>query len=77
MRMKYDRDLLWLLWKVILWIEKTSIPKKRQINTSLQFYKHLNLNNEVECFLEDGTIIVRPLNRVTTEFSVEVLRDLI
>lgn len=54
-----------------------SVSKKRQITIPLQFYKHLNLANEVECSLEDGAIVIRPINRGTTEFSVEILKDLI
>lgn len=54
-----------------------SVSKKRQITIPLQFYKHLNLDNEVDCSLEDGAIVIRPLNRETTEFSVEILKDLI
>ena len=54
-----------------------SVSKKRQITIPLQFYKHLNLDNEVECSLEDGKIIIKPLHREATEFSVEILKDLI
>lgn len=54
-----------------------SVSKKRQITIPLQFYKHLDLDNEVECSLEDGAIIIRPLHRGTAEFSVEILKDLI
>lgn len=54
-----------------------SVSKKRQITIPLQFYKHLNLKNEVECSLEDGAIVIRPVHRGTTEFSVEILKDLI
>lgn len=54
-----------------------SVSKKRQITIPLQFYKHLDLDNEVECSLEDGAIVIRPLHRGTAEFSVEILKDLI
>jgi bifunctional DNA-binding transcriptional regulator/antitoxin component of YhaV-PrlF toxin-antitoxin module len=54
-----------------------SVSKKRQITIPLQFYKHLNLDNEVECSLEDGKIIIKPLHREAAEFSVEILKDLI
>lgn len=54
-----------------------SVSKKRQITIPLQFYKHLNLENEVECSLEDGAIVIRPVHRGTSEFSVEILKDLI
>lgn len=54
-----------------------SVSKKRQITIPLQFYEHLNLDNEVECSLENGAIVIRPIHRGTTEFSVEILKDLI
>lgn len=54
-----------------------SVSKKRQITIPLQFYKHLDLDNEVECSLEDGAIVIRPIHRGTSEFSVEILQDLI
>ena len=53
------------------------VSKKRQITIPLQFYKHLDLGNEAECSLEDGAIVIRPLHRETTEFSVEILKDLL
>lgn len=54
-----------------------SVSKKRQITIPLKFYKHLNLESEVECSLEDGAIVIRPLHRESSEFSVEILKDLI
>lgn len=54
-----------------------SVSNKRQITIPLKFYKQLNLGNEVECSLEDGAIVIRPLNRDTGEFSVEILKDLV
>lgn len=64
-----DRDVLGR--KVI------SISSKRQITIPLQFYTHLDLGSEAECLLEDGKIIIQPLNRGPSEFSVEILKDLI
>lgn len=54
-----------------------SVSKKRQITIPLQFYRHLDLDNEVECSLEDGAVVIRPLHREPSEFSVEILKDLI
>lgn len=54
-----------------------SVSKKRQITIPLKYYKHLSLDNEVECTLEDGAIVIRPLKREPSEFSVEILKDLI
>ena len=54
-----------------------SVSPKRQITIPLQFYNHLGLDSEVECSLEDGAIVIRPLNREPSEFSVEILKDLV
>lgn len=54
-----------------------SVSRKRQITIPLQFYKQLGLGSEVECLLEDGKIIIQPLHREPSEFSVEILRDLV
>ena len=54
-----------------------SVSKKRQITIPLQFYKHLKLGSEVECLLEDGKIVIQPLHREPSEFSVEILEDLV
>jgi bifunctional DNA-binding transcriptional regulator/antitoxin component of YhaV-PrlF toxin-antitoxin module len=54
-----------------------SVSKKRQITIPLQFYKHLKLGSEVECLLEGGKIIIQPLHQEPSEFSVEILKDLV
>lgn len=54
-----------------------SVSKKRQITIPLKFYKHLGLGSEVECYLKDGAIVIRPLHREPSELSVEILKDLI
>jgi len=54
-----------------------SVSRKLQITIPLQFYKHLDLGSEVECSLEDGKIVIRPLHREPSEFSVEILKDLV
>jgi len=54
-----------------------SISKKRQITIPLKYYRHLGLDHELECTLEDGAIVLRPLKREPSEFSTEILKDLI
>ncbi len=54
-----------------------SVSRKRQLTIPLQFSKHLDLGNEIECLLEDGKIIIQPLHRGPSEFSVEILKDLV
>jgi len=54
-----------------------SVSKKRQITIPLKFYKQLGIKNEVECFLENDALIIRPLKRDISEFSVEILKELV
>lgn len=54
-----------------------SVSPKRQITIPLKFYEQANLGNEVECYIEKGAIVIRPLPSDTGEFSVEILKDLV
>ncbi|MEX0974463.1 MAG: AbrB/MazE/SpoVT family DNA-binding domain-containing protein [Bacillota bacterium] len=54
-----------------------SVSRKRQITIPLKFYEQVNLGNEVECYAENGAIVIRPLSSDTGEFSVEILKDLV
>ncbi|MBE1553170.1 AbrB/MazE/SpoVT family DNA-binding domain-containing protein [Sporosarcina limicola] len=54
-----------------------SVSKKRQITIPLKFFNELNLDSEVECFVENDVIVIRPLHRDTSEFSLEILKDLV
>lgn len=54
-----------------------SVSSKRQITIPLNFYKQLRLENEVECAVQDGALIIRPIRLSNGEFSVEILRDLV
>lgn len=53
------------------------VSRKRQITIPLKFHEALNLGDQVECSLEDGAIIIRPLRRTDDEFSVEILKALV
>jgi len=54
-----------------------NVSKKRQITIPLKFFNKLGLENEVECSLENGAIVIRPVYRDNSEFSVEILKDLV
>jgi|LSQX01.1.fsa_nt_gb bifunctional DNA-binding transcriptional regulator/antitoxin component of YhaV-PrlF toxin-antitoxin module len=54
-----------------------SVSKKRQITIPLEFYDELKLGNEVECLLVGEKIVIQPLRRDTSDFSVEILKDLL
>lgn len=54
-----------------------SVSSKRQITIPLKYFEELNIDNEVECLLKDNSIIIRPLKQYNSEFSEEILKDLI
>ena len=54
------------------------VSKKRQITIPLEFFNELKLSDQVECSLEKGAIVIRPLElRKNDEFSVEILKELV
>ena len=53
------------------------VSSKRQITIPIQFFKELDLGSEIECLLEEGRIILPPLHRGPSEFSLEILKDLL
>lgn len=54
-----------------------NVSQKRQITLPLRFFQDLGLGDQVECSLEDGAIVIRPLSQDSGEFSVEILKDLV
>ena len=53
------------------------VSGKRQITIPLKYFQSLGLNDQVECSLEDGALVIRPLAHDGNEFSVEILKDLV
>lgn len=53
------------------------VSGKRQITIPLKYFQLLGLNGQVECSLEDGALVIRPLTHDSNEFSVEILKDLV
>ena len=54
-----------------------NITGKRQITIPLKFYEKLRLGKEVECYIEDDAIVLRPLSNNEDGFTMEILRDLV
>ena len=63
-RKKYDRRIV-------------RVSGKRQITIPLKYFQSLGLGDQVECSLEDGALVIRPLSQEGNEFSVEILKDLV
>jgi bifunctional DNA-binding transcriptional regulator/antitoxin component of YhaV-PrlF toxin-antitoxin module len=58
--------------------KRISVSPKRQITIPLPFYKELDIDSEVECFVKDGALIIKPIQDLSGgTFAVEILRDLV
>lgn len=54
-----------------------NVTGKRQITIPLKFFEKLRFGKEVECFLTDGAVVLRPLSSADDGFTMEILRDLV
>lgn len=57
--------------------KRISISSKRQITIPQKFYDELGFDNEAECVLQDGALILRPVRSSGGEFAEQILADLI
>ena len=54
-----------------------NITGKRQITIPLKFYEKLRFGKELECFLTDDAVVLRPLSSSNDNFDMEILKDLV
>jgi bifunctional DNA-binding transcriptional regulator/antitoxin component of YhaV-PrlF toxin-antitoxin module len=54
-----------------------NVTGKRQVTIPLKFYERLRLGKEVECFLTNDSIVIRPLLASNDNFTMEILKDLV
>ena len=54
-----------------------NVTGKRQVTIPLKFYERLSFGKEVECFLTDDSIVLRPLSHSDDGFTMEILKDLV
>lgn len=57
--------------------KRIKVSSKRQITIPQTFYDSLDIGDEVECFLKDGELIIRPVKEGGNEFADLILEDLI
>lgn len=58
--------------------KRISVSSKRQITIPLQFFNQLGIKGEVECYLKDNELVIRPVsNDDTGYFAEEILKDLV
>jgi len=54
-----------------------NISVKRQLTIPQKYYEALGFDNEAECILKDGCIMLRPVRTENSDFSEEILTELI
>jgi len=54
-----------------------NVTGKRQVTIPLKFYEKLRFGKEVECFLTDDAVVLRPLSNPDDGFTLEILKDLV
>ena len=58
--------------------KRISVSSKRQITIPMEYCKALKIENEVECIMKNGSIIIRPIiNNTQDNFADLILEDLI
>ena len=56
--------------------KRISVSQKRQITIPVEFFNYLGIRNEVDCFVQNNQLIIRPA-RERGEFDEQILADLI
>jgi len=54
-----------------------NVTGKRQVTIPLKFYERLCFGKEVECFLTDDAVVLRPFSNSDYRFTMEILKDLV
>jgi len=57
--------------------KRISVSQKRQITIPIEFYNSLGIDKEVECYVQNNAIIIRPIRESSGEFDEQILADLI
>lgn len=57
--------------------KRISVSQKRQITLPIEFFSSLEIGNEVECYMQNNAIVIRPVRDESGEFDEQILADLI
>ena len=58
-------------------IKRISVSQKRQITIPIEFYNSIGIDKEVECYVQNNAIVIRPVRESSGEFDEQLLADLI
>ena len=57
--------------------KRISVSQKRQITIPIEFYNSVGIDKEVECYVQNNAIVIRPVRESSGEFDEQILADLI
>ena len=57
--------------------KRISVSQKRQITIPIEFFNRIGIEKEVECYVQNNTIVIRPVRESGGEFDEQILADLI
>jgi bifunctional DNA-binding transcriptional regulator/antitoxin component of YhaV-PrlF toxin-antitoxin module len=57
--------------------KRIAVSQKRQITIPIDFYNEVGIEAEVECYVRDNAIVIRPVRDDGGAFAEEILGDLI
>jgi bifunctional DNA-binding transcriptional regulator/antitoxin component of YhaV-PrlF toxin-antitoxin module len=57
--------------------KRISVSQKRQITIPIEFFKSIGVDKEVDCYLQNNAIVIRPVHENIGEFDEQILADLI
>ena len=57
--------------------KRIAVSQKRQITLPIDFFNAIGIGNEVECYVHNNAIVIRPVHDAAGEFDEEILADLI
>lgn len=66
-----------LMERIALQKKRINVSSKRQITIPLQFFEKLGIGSEVECYIKDGALVLKPVHDISETFAVEILDDLV
>jgi bifunctional DNA-binding transcriptional regulator/antitoxin component of YhaV-PrlF toxin-antitoxin module len=58
-------------------IRRIKVSEKRQITIPIKFFQQLDIQDEVEVYIENGQLIIQPTRHADRGFAAEILKDLI
>jgi antitoxin component of MazEF toxin-antitoxin module len=57
--------------------KRIKVSEKWQIMISIKFFQQLDIQDEVEVYVENGQLIIQPTRHSDRGFAAEILKDLI